>query len=318
MSIDMVLNELSLTPPFIDIHAARGGMSRFIQTLIAATRRGLRASLRTSVIIHGALLGPNYVLAQWRNDAAVDREEQRFFRSLTTKYPLLSEIDDATGEDTFGLTDCTCNGARSSGLAFAYVFEALPVSVRSAPQWETNTLSVTVSQLRGDDLSTEAVELRHASSPEHVDQHSDWIQKELQRSVTNGDQLWQRRTELFPHVNFCSTVEEQLSPLNDSMPVFRHLLARLTALETFGANWIAGAFDSRNLAFNARPESQATLEKFADQRTFTCPDGIRRVFSWHTSLPPHAWRLHFNFALGPGLVLVGYVGPHLEIVSNPS
>src|SRR5262249_7803722 len=152
MSVEMVFNELSLRAPLATIHAARAAMSTFVDTLAAATRKGVESSLRTSIAVQAAPLAPNYILAQWRNDRDVDLEQRRYFRTLVTKSPLLLEIDDADREILLGLTDCLCNGERADGLAFAYVFGALPVSVRSAPRWEPSRLTVEVSQLRGEEI----------------------------------------------------------------------------------------------------------------------------------------------------------------------
>src|SRR5438128_805917 len=112
MSVELVLNELSLRTSFATVHEARVGMSQFIRTMVAATSKGIPSSLRTSVVIHAASLAPQYLLAQWRNDNDVNRDERSYFRSLVTKHPLLMEIDDAAREDALGLTDCTCSGDR--------------------------------------------------------------------------------------------------------------------------------------------------------------------------------------------------------------
>jgi hypothetical protein len=54
-------------------------------------------------------------------------------------------------------------------------------------------------------------------------------------------------------------------------------------------------------------------KKYADSRTFECPDGIRRVFEKHCSLTPGAWRLYFLAfpEKENGKILIGYIGPHL-------
>ncbi|WP_273249565.1 hypothetical protein [Limnospira indica] len=79
MTVEMVLNELSLRTLAADIPTARQWMSVFIQTLRQATRSGVKRVVRTQDDINSIQLAPEYPLAKWRNDPQVNREEQRFF-----------------------------------------------------------------------------------------------------------------------------------------------------------------------------------------------------------------------------------------------
>lgn len=93
MSIDMVLNELSLQSPASDSLIARQWMSDFIQTIRAVkAQAGKQAILRTQYDFHTALLSPNYPIRRWLNDSEVDRDEQRFIKTLVTKAPFSQDI----------------------------------------------------------------------------------------------------------------------------------------------------------------------------------------------------------------------------------
>src|SRR2546426_11269445 len=65
-----------------------------------------------------------------------------FFNDTATTEIYTLSLHDALPICLLGLSDCICNGEGASGLAFAYVFGALPVSVRSATTWEASSLTV--------------------------------------------------------------------------------------------------------------------------------------------------------------------------------
>ena len=92
----MVLNELSLTPA-ADIPTARQQMSNLIGTLREATASGVKRVLRTQSNINTVELAPGYPVARWRND--IDKEERRFFTSLTTKAPFWSDVAEEIKND---------------------------------------------------------------------------------------------------------------------------------------------------------------------------------------------------------------------------
>lgn len=52
---------------------------------------------------------------------------------------------------------------------------------------------------------------------------------------------------------------------------------------------------------------------YGHARTFLCPDGERRVFSWHSKINYEKWRVHFIDFPATRRVLIGYVGKHLPL-----
>jgi len=68
------------------------------------------------------------------------------------------------------------------------------------------------------------------------------------------------------------------------------------------------------MLFKVSPESSMTLEMYGRERTFRCPDGQKRLFSWHLRLTPHAWRIHFYPDEQTKTLIIGYIGHHLPTV----
>ncbi|MGK7877908.1 MAG: hypothetical protein AB4426_32760 [Xenococcaceae cyanobacterium] len=221
MDLEMVLNELSLGTPAVDIPTARQWMSELIGTLRQATASDVKRVLRTSNDIHSIELAPGYPVARWRNDGEINREERSFFRTLTAKAPFWNDVAEEI-KDEFDLSEVWYQGEQAKGLGFALVIDALAVSFKSEPRWDCNRLELEVRRL--DDSSKlidEHAEIVHASRISHVQEHADWIKKRIRTEVRNGLELWNRRDELFSNLTFCEDVSEQLQSLNAQHPMLQ-------------------------------------------------------------------------------------------------
>ena len=313
MDLEMVFNELSLRTPAPDIPTARQWMTELIQTLRKATSSGVKRVVRTQDDMNIIQLAPGYPLAKWRNDPSVIREERSFFRLLTTKAPFWTDVAEEIKND-FDLSEVLYQGERASGLGFAFVSDSLTVSLCSEVIWDGSYLTLNITQLdEHDNLIEEQVEIVHASRSEHITEHNNWIQNRIRTSVRDGGDLWQRRDELFPHLEFCASVEGQICSLLAGYPMLIQVTKRLFELEEAAKVWTSGFFDLESLPSKATPESDSRLKEFKNKLTIQCPDGTNRLFSLHLRMTPGAWRLYF-FPLNPEdtqKILVGYVGQKL-------
>lgn len=317
MDLEMVLNELSLNAPAKDIPTARQWMLDLLRTLRAAVKCGVPRVLRTHREFQGTLLAPDYPLAAWRSDNNVAREERLYFKSLTTKAPFLADLPEI--ESNILAFEFTHNGEAAQGLGTAFLLEALAISVRSGSRWESNQIELEVKRLAEDaDLITENVLVFHASHPDHERSHDTWIQKRLQTSVRDGTDMWDRRVSLFPALIFCDSVCRQVQGLQARDPMLRAVVKRLLEMETYCKDWNEGPFNPDDLPSKASTESVSTLQQYGAERTFRCPDGEERVFSWHVRLTPGAWRIHFFPKTEERKIIIGYIGSHLPTVSDPT
>lgn len=312
MELEMVLNELSLKTPKSDIYTARKLMSDLVSTLRQATASGVKRILRTSDEIYSLELAPNYPIARWRNDPEVDREENRFFKTLVTKAPFWTDVFEEF-KDEFDLSEIRYQGEEIKGIGFALVIDGLPVSFNSETRWNHSFLSLEV--LRLDDnqqIVSETLEIVHASCRNHVEQHHDWIKNRFRTEIFNGEELWNQREELFPNLEFCDDVYKQINCLDNGKPIFRQIIKKLFELEDSSKNWTDGAFQLETLASKASVESQSRLRQFEDELSFICSDGKKRLFSLHVRITPGAWRLHFCTELGPEKIIIGYIGSKIQ------
>ncbi len=313
MDLEMVFNELSVDTPATNIWEAQQWMAGFIDTILSASAAGVNRVLRTHIDINNTLLAPEYPLSRWRNDSNVDLEARRYFRSLVSKYPPLDDLpeisNDMLSQDFFH------QGRRAYGLGIAYLLENLSISLLSAKDWDVHKIEVETEWLNEkEELISQNAQISHASNPSHIALLSGWITERLKTGVVNGDDLWNRKEELFPNLIFCDHVAKQIFPLQNGDPVFRQIVKRFFELQNYCSTWREGPFLPDQLPFKATVESEPTMQKYRRERAFTCPGGNEITFSWHGRMTPGAWRIYFDPSIGPGMMHIGYIGQKLPTV----
>ncbi len=310
MALNIVLNELSIETPAPNASIARQWMSNLMQTVrsINAETKS-RAILITQYNFHLTLLASDYTLRQWLNDIEVDKEERRFIRSLSTKTPFSEGVPDSDEvqllENNRGSCEFRYQGKPAIGLGVAYLLDIISVSLLSEICWDFSYLDLDAISIDEDDKKITIV---HASRKEHLQDHIDWIKNRIHSSI-DGRDLWEQKDYLFPNLHFCSSVENQLQSLSTGNFMLEHVKERLRKLQKYTESWTEKSFNSDLLNCSASPESESTLKKYSKERTFICPDGRKRIFSWHVRLPL-AWRIHF-YPEKPRKILIGYIGEHL-------
>ena len=321
MDLEMVFNELSLQPTASSVEQARQWMTQFISLVITATKQGVSRVLRTDSDFQIAKLAPDYSLVNWRNDNEVRREERQFFRSLTAKAPFLVDMPQtrqtALASEFFHQAGENLHPAL--GLGYTYLLEAIAVSLPSAEWWLHPGIQIEHRWIEADEnIYSEQVEVKHCCHPDHVAAHRDWITERLQTGVRDGVDLWSRRDSLFSALSFCESVATAIQEFSRGSAMLRQVVKRLFELEIYCRDWQVGGFEPDKLPCKVSPESQTTLEQYGQERTFICPDGVKRVFSWHVRLTPGAWRVHFLPEPSARRIIIGYVGPHLPTASDPN
>ncbi|MBW1741167.1 MAG: hypothetical protein JRJ42_08555 [Deltaproteobacteria bacterium] len=317
MDLEMVLNELSINRPADDIRTAQQWMSDLIATARAASEAGVKRVLRTHIDINSTLLAEDYPLARWRNDSNVDVEIRRYFRVLVTQYPPLADLPEIENQilsqDFFHMDE------RAYGLGVAFLIEGLAVSFRSDRKWDYYKIDLNTQWLDDDgNLSSTTIQVPHANQAEHIVELTRWISDRLQTGVESGEDLWNRMNELFPSLIFCENVGKVIRYFQSGSPLLRQVVRRLFEIENYCNVWETGPFSPEGLPFKVTGESEPTLQKYEAERTFLCPDGEKRTFSWHGRVTPGAWRIYFDPSPGPGRMYIGYIGPKLPSVKFPT
>lgn len=318
MATALCFNELSFQTPAASVSDARLWIGLLTDTLLAFSSQGVNVPLRGIAGLHNLPLAGDYPIAKWLNDPLVSREHRTYLRNRLTQAPALRNEDALQSVDDAEVWEFRFNGQLAIGLGAAFRLDGIAVSVLSASAWDTSQVSVKVSRLGEDEAVVDASELiRHAATPRHVDDHAGWI-SDSRRTLRDFHDLWDRRTILFPSLDFCESVRKQLEGISPGNPDWHAILKRLWALQDYFSNWATGPFSPDEIACKTTPESRTTLDQFSSCRTFVCPDGVSRVFSWHCRFTPNAGRLYFFPVEATRRGIIGYIGSHLPTVNYPT
>ena len=315
MRTDLVFNELSLLPPSATILGAHDAMDNFVSTIKACRTQGIGTYLRTPIGFHFSELATGYPIARWLNDQGVDREKRLFIGTLATKTPYLEDLLGTTEARGFDEAEFAFNAGRADGLGVSYLLDAVGISLSTSPPWNATNLRIIYRTLNevSSEIEEKEVDVRHVSTPEHSNTHATELRNVRVDAILSGSRLWDARAELFTRLTFCDSVGPQIAGLTSGTGGLSIVFRSLVELQALCEAWIGGTFDSRGIP-NTTRESGATLQQFGEERTFTGPDGVARVFSWH--IKRGSIRIHFVPVAEKKSCLIGYVGPHLQTARN--
>jgi hypothetical protein len=311
MDLEMVFNELSLRVLADNIQTAQQRMSDLVATARQAAELGVKPIIRTHSQFYADLLAQNYSLSDWLVDRNVNKDIQRFILT-TAKAPFLEDIQNSEIENKNSLSEFYYEGKLTEGLGIAYLLETLAISLISEKCWNCSCLELEVRQIdENEKISTVTTEIIHASCEAHIQEHTNWIQNRICTGVKDGIELWNRKGELFPNLEFCESVKKQLENIRTRQLELQPVIKALFELQNCSKNWNNGAFSTQGYSIETSGESEPTLNQYSKQRTFRCPDGEERLFEQHVKLRVCNWRIHFLPENPNKAIIVGYIGRHL-------
>jgi hypothetical protein len=314
--MDNVLNELSLSG-WCDHHEAEVGLESLCSLLLALAERGCAPVLRTPKSFWSQALYDGYTVGQWLRIAGGGkrRDNARLVASWASKSPFVDDLL-RKAEGQRGAIEGRCSGALALGATLAAVRE-LPLVSLTTPGWSADTIAIEVSRLSDDLLTRELLTATNFTLASSVQRRSKWLSDRLRRDVESGHAFLRSAATLVPHLSFARDAEKQIRELRGSEQVFASVMKHLFALEMRAREWSDGPFEV-GYEYPCSQESESTLAAHGDLRTFLCPDGEFRVFSWHSKIAVQAWRIHFiaDGLARPRRVIIGYVGPHLDTATG--
>jgi hypothetical protein len=248
VDFDLILNELSLQNPAPNEQIAQQRMSELIKTIQAVKAQGVKVSLRTKENFHTTILAPNYPLRRWLNDA--DQIERLFIKTLVTKAPFSTDIANSDIQDienNASLSEFRHQGEIAIGLGIAYVLNTIAISLLSEECWDCSHIELEFRWLDQDEeVIHELVKIIHASRSTHVQENADLIeqiQERICQEVSDGLQVWNRREELFPNLEFCDAVRRQLEDIRTGKLELQPVVNILFELQKCCKNWNNGYFN---------------------------------------------------------------------------
>jgi hypothetical protein len=292
MTLPVFLNELS--QPRGNISPVVG--QRIVNELVSLLHRIKRE--RNDVVLLSAgpfkslTIGDNYTMQNWFNDSD-RREEQRFLRNLDDRAPFSVGLADLGSPDLS--IEYRSEGVRVEGLGLAHLLGGFAISFHQEERWCVEAIQLSRFALEEDvngnlEVRQTSVEARHAARNHHVALNRDWLSEACRESAKNSDDLWLRRADLFPHLDFLGRIERQIRALHPAHPWFSAIVERLNELNSAVAEWKPATMAEPDYCSKVTPEgeSRRKLCWFDDQ------DGVSRCFDLHVRFTPGAGRLHFR------------------------
>ncbi|MEV1007592.1 hypothetical protein [Streptomyces sp. NPDC049881] len=311
----LFLNELSCGTACEPGRADRA-MTRFARAVAAVARSDRSGTTLVSKDpITGLLLAEGHPIGKWHGNPRNKELWQRLLL-MQSKYPHRAVFPEGT--DAYDI-EYRHEGDVSEGLGAAHLMDGLGISLPVEARWDADELTLEREQLVEDDdgntgVRVSAVRVRHLSDPEHCATHHGWIVEGVEAaragglaSVRRGDELWERRAELFPHLQFIPRVEHDLRQLAEAW--VRPVRNRLAELEAAVSAWDPA---TRPIS----PQWRSDVRQEFESRRRLCwfeDEGVRRLFEWHCEFLPKPGRLHFRIIAEQRVLRIGYVGRKLGV-----
>lgn len=316
--MEPILNERSLCP-------ARDPRARVV-ALVGLLREldglGLAPVLR---MVRGASerdLGESRGLRAWLGSMRRPDEIDKA-RWLGRRLAMAPFIDGSDGlmaqQEGDDAIEATVRGEPALGLGYAALTDQIAVGLYGGPDGDGPRVNVEL--LRIDSDGTEQVETNavpFCTRTEVLTELQPWLDARTFAQLSSGSQLLAQLPAAFPHLRVGSGAERQLRELaRGRTPGFDAILRWFAALNRGAAEWGEGSFSPVDgLRWSVESAATLTHAKYGPLRDFPCPEGFAaRRFSLHAKLPS-AKRLYFDAEKvdGRGVVLIGYVGHHLDTV----
>jgi hypothetical protein len=248
-------------------------------------------------------LGDSYSVAQCLNERGIVRERARLLLSMGGRAPFRI-AQDLFGDPDPGITVYRHCGNPVEGIGLAELYGGLPVSF-AIPPWLVATIQLDVEQLTTDVEHRWIVETRHASVSDHVRLHRLWLISLRCRDIVNAVDLYNRRNDLFPSLEFGRNLQSNLQDLQP--PAFWQVVQYLCRLDESVEQW-----DPKTAHAPEYPP-HTTDEHESRKRLCYFPDtnGVSTCCSWHGRFTPGPGRIHFKVEADPKRAIVAYIGRKL-------
>ena len=310
-NMEQIFNELSADGCYPSLPEARRGMGQLVGLMQKMVQLGFSRCLRTTQNFCALKLSMNYTIGCWLKDGRVDKDIQRFLLLYSTKAPYIEDFLDK--EQTNRIIEFKFQNRVAYGLGLAFLWDTVALSLDADPNFCKDSVMLDSLFLSEGGESRKPISVGNLALTEQFEVRKEKLFGILSREVSNGSNLLEHFSELFPKLSLSKRAEKSLKELSGKELFFKDILCHFFILNETAQNWKAGSFEPQGLNWSA--ETSATLQKFGKQREIDCSDGKRRCFSLHSKLMNANKRIYFFPEAG--IVHIGYVGDHLPTVNFP-
>lgn len=312
--MQLVVNDLSVKFPCQSEQQAQEIMKEFIETyscvkdVLEDDRVFLDKDYRTYE------LAQNYRFEQWLNDKRIDIELKRKFRTIMNRsYTFDSE---AFEKEHHWKTDAEFLHEElvSRSCQLVYEIEGNLISFLTNTYWKNASIGGVYTYLdETGEIISESAEIPNVSCKENVmdfrKRQESILALQERKKIHSGMDIFLGKDEMFPNLIFCDNAIKQLKTEiggAEAGQVYR----RLKELQGV-AEKMKDKFEFEKLT-HATPETELTLQMFADEHRIQLPNGMRQIFSWHVRFTgAYAGRIFFEPVPKEGKVYIGHIGRKL-------
>lgn len=236
----------------------------------------------------------------------IDEDVKTWLKStLGTLYPI-DKIESEHNIVAMNINDIKCKGL---GLSSERVMNTISVSF-SHPAWTNHEYVISITAL--DEDATEETfdsKAKNICSDIQCLKHQDFLVRYNNSFIQTGNELWIKRNELFPNLEFCNTVRLQMRSLHNDTPELEQVINRLCELQDVASKCVSGKpMKKTDFVSKVSPESDTRLKSLVNRLIYLCPDGKNRLFSWHVRYTPGAGRIYFYPVESKKKFYIGYIG----------
>lgn len=148
--MELSFNELSIYPLSSNVYQANDKMKMFSEAVSAARKKGFNI-IRSNYDLHQITLSENYTLSQWIYNKEIPRDYRDLFYGIFS-LPFIKEGDEEIEneyiEANYLFEDKESNIAKTKciGLAAAYLYDTLSISLVSLPIWKKIKLEILIEK----------------------------------------------------------------------------------------------------------------------------------------------------------------------------
>lgn len=299
MTFVAFLNELSYPDANLDEPALQQAIAGLVATLQALRKVQGSAALHSSVALANIPIGDDRWLGPYLSAGSL-RDEWRYLRGFENRAPFRLGLGEAFGLDS----EYQFEGERAEGLGLGHAVGTLAISFH-AERWSGPLLSLDRIYLQADgEVDQDVVQVEHASTAAHITSHDDWLRRAPLGAMGDGNQLWETRQELFPHLWFLPRVEAQIRSLKAGEVRLSTAANALMDIEVAVSRWDTADGPLPPFLSHVSPEHQQRAEKFK----FEDLDGVDRYFDLHSRFTPGAGRVHMWCDRAKQRAVIAHVG----------
>lgn len=306
--MSLVINELSLVSS--DFGSREEGKS-LMEDFIDCVTQFQRITADNKIVMVGGvsniMLTKDYSIHNWQSDKGVDKKYKDKYRSILNRGEYID--CDTYWNREFRIKEY--KEVNAVGCAIAYEEESYVVSFKNHDLWKRNQIAGKYYLLEENSLYEDAA-VNNISCLEHLSGLEVERKNQAVQMITSGQDLWEKREELYPHLVFCERVKIQLYQDTERIHI-QGIMNKLERLEEYFSSF-DGNFDYKLLGHRARCESESVENNpdLREMRRFQTPYGDSRYFFWHISFSgKYPGRIHFLPDGENRVCIIGHIGHHL-------